>query len=169
MWVLNTWNVAGMTEELYSKFYFILMQLKLNGHKWLLSVILQSTFNRLMVLTIFLVCKYFSHSLECLSHYWLSLLLCRSLLVRSSTTYLFLSFFLFCFCCLFLMLSKAGGEGDDRGWDGWMASPTQWTWVWVNSRSWWWTGRPGVLRFMGWQRVGHDWATELNFDVITLK
>ena len=57
----------------------------------------------------------------------------------------------------------AGGEGDNRGWDGWMASPTQWTWVWVNSRSWWWTGRPGVLRFMGSQRVGHDWATELNW------
>ena len=58
----------------------------------------------------------------------------------------------------------AGGEGDDRRWDGWMASPTRWTWVWVNSRSWWWTGRPGVLRFMGLQRVGHDWATtELNW------
>ena len=56
----------------------------------------------------------------------------------------------------------AGGEGDDRGWDGWMVSPTRWTWVWVNSGSWWWTGRPGVLRFMGLQRVGHDWATELN-------
>ena len=42
-----------------------------------------------------------------------------------------------------------GGEGDDRGWDGWMASLTRWTWVWVNSGSWWWTGRPGVLRFMG--------------------
>ena len=55
----------------------------------------------------------------------------------------------------------AGGEGDDRGWDGWMASLTWWTWVWVNSRSWWWTGRPGVLRFMGSQRVGHDWATDL--------
>ena len=55
----------------------------------------------------------------------------------------------------------AGGEGDDRGWDGWMASPTRWTWVWVTSGSWWWTGRPGVLRFMGSQRVGHDWATEL--------
>ena len=57
----------------------------------------------------------------------------------------------------------ARGEGDDRGWDGWMASLTRWTWVWVNSRSWWWTGRPGVLRFMGLQRVGHDWATELNW------
>jgi len=56
----------------------------------------------------------------------------------------------------------AGGEGDDRGWDGWMASLTGWTWVWVNSRSWWWTGRPGVLRFMGSWRVGHDWETELN-------
>ena len=56
----------------------------------------------------------------------------------------------------------AGGEGDDRGWDGSMASPTQWTWIWVNSGSWWWTGRPGVLWFMGSQRVGHDWATELN-------
>ena len=56
----------------------------------------------------------------------------------------------------------AGGEGDNRGWDGWMASPTQCTWVWVNSGSWWWTGRPGMLRFMGSQRVGHDWVTELN-------
>ena len=55
----------------------------------------------------------------------------------------------------------AGGEGDDRGWDAWMASLTRWTWVWVNSGSWWWTGRPGVLRFMGSQRVGHDWATDL--------
>ena len=58
---------------------------------------------------------------------------------------------------------RAGGEGEDRGWDGWMASPTRWTWVWVNSGSWWWTGRPGVLWFMGSQRVGHDWATELNW------
>ena len=58
---------------------------------------------------------------------------------------------------------KAGGEGDDRGWDGWMASPTQWTWVWVNSGSWWWTGRPVMLQSMGSQRVGHDWATELNW------
>ena len=56
---------------------------------------------------------------------------------------------------------KAGGEGDDRGWDGWMASPTQWAWVWVNSGSWGWTGRPGVLQSMGSQRVRHDWATEL--------
>ena len=55
----------------------------------------------------------------------------------------------------------AGGEGDDRGWDGWMASLTRWMWIWVNSGSWWWTGRPGVLRFMGSQRVGHDWVTEL--------
>ena len=55
----------------------------------------------------------------------------------------------------------AGGKGDNRGWDGWMASPTWWTRVWVNSGSWWWTGRPGVLQFMGWQRVGHDWATDL--------
>ena len=56
---------------------------------------------------------------------------------------------------------KAGGEGDNRGWDGWMGSPTQWAWVWLNSRSWWWTGRPGVLQSMGSQRVGHDWAIEL--------
>ena len=56
----------------------------------------------------------------------------------------------------------AGGEGDDRGWDGWMASLTRWTWIWVNSGSWWWTGRPDVLRFMGSQRVGHDRETELN-------
>ena len=63
-----------------------------------------------------------------------------------------------------LMLGKieGGGEGDGRGWDCWMASPTQWIWVWVNSGSWWWTGRPGVLQFMGSQRVGHNWVTELN-------
>ena len=60
---------------------------------------------------------------------------------------------------------KAGGEGDARGWDGWMASLTRLTWVWVNSGSWWWTGRPGVLRFMGLQRVRHNWATELNWMV----
>ena len=60
-----------------------------------------------------------------------------------------------------LMLGKI--EGGRRGWDGWMASPTQWTWVWVNSRSWWWTGRPGVLQSMGSQRVRHNWATELNW------
>ena len=56
-----------------------------------------------------------------------------------------------------------GGEGDNRGWDGWMASPIQWTWVWVNSRSWWWTGRPDVLQSMGLQRVRHNWATELTW------
>ena len=55
----------------------------------------------------------------------------------------------------------AGGEGDDRGWDGWMSSLSPCTWVWVNSGSWWWTGRPGVLWFTGSQRVRHDWATEL--------
>ena len=57
----------------------------------------------------------------------------------------------------------AGGEGNDRGWGGWMASLTQRIWVWVNSGSWWWTGRPGVLRFAGSQRVRDDWATELNW------
>ena len=61
---------------------------------------------------------------------------------------------------------KVGGEGDNRGWDGWMASPTQWTWAWVSSRSWWWTGRPRVLQFMGSQRVRHDWATELNWSIM---
>ena len=59
---------------------------------------------------------------------------------------------------------KAGGEGDDRGWDDWMASPTQWTWVWINFRSWWWAERPGMLQSMGSQTVRHDWATELNWD-----
>ena len=56
-------------------------------------------------------------------------------------------------------------EKGKRGWDGWMASPTRWTWVLVNSGSWWWTGRPSVLWFMGSQGVGHDWATELNWKV----
>ena len=67
-----------------------------------------------------------------------------------------------------LVLGRIGGrgEGDNRGWDGWMASPTQWTWVWVDSRSWWWTGRLGMLWFMGSQRVGHDWATKLNWTEI---
>ena len=58
------------------------------------------------------------------------------------------------------------GEGDDRGWDGWMASFTWQTWVWVSTRSWWWTGKPGVLQSMGLQRVGHDWATELKTSCI---
>ena len=57
----------------------------------------------------------------------------------------------------------AGGEGNDRGCDGWMASLTWWRWILVNSGSWWWTGRPGVLRLMGSQRVRHDWVTELNW------
>ena len=61
---------------------------------------------------------------------------------------------------------RAGGERDDRRWDGWMVSPIQRTWVWVNSGSWWWTGRPGILWFMGSQRVEHDWATELNCNQI---
>ena len=62
----------------------------------------------------------------------------------------------------------AGGEEDDRGWDCWMASLTRWMWVWVNSRSWWWTGRSGVLQFMGSQRVGQDWAAELKWTDWTL-
>ena len=64
---------------------------------------------------------------------------------------------------------KAWGEGNERGWDGWMASPTQWTWVWVSSRSWWWTGKPSVLQSMGSQRVGHDWATELTWNQYNYK
>ena len=58
---------------------------------------------------------------------------------------------------------RSGGEGDNRGWFGWMASPTQWTWVWMDFGSWWGTGWPGVLRFIGSQRVGHDCATELRW------
>ena len=57
---------------------------------------------------------------------------------------------------------KVGGDGDDRGCDGWMASMAQWTWIWVSSGSWWWTGKPGVLESIRSQRVGHGWATELN-------
>ena len=59
---------------------------------------------------------------------------------------------------------KVEGEGEDRGWHGWMASPTQWTWVWVNSGSWWWTGRPDMLQSTGSKRVRHDWVTELNWN-----
>ena len=55
---------------------------------------------------------------------------------------------------------KAGGEGDNRGWDGQMSSPTQWTWVWASSGKWYRTGKPGMLQSRGLQRVGHDWATE---------
>ena len=57
---------------------------------------------------------------------------------------------------------RARGEGDDRGWNGWMTSPTQWTWVWANSRRWWRTGKPGVLQSVGSQRVGPDWETGPN-------
>ena len=59
---------------------------------------------------------------------------------------------------------KAGGEGADGGWDGWMVSLSRWTWVWVGSGSCWWTGKPGMLQSMGLQRVGHNWATELNWN-----
>ena len=62
---------------------------------------------------------------------------------------------------------KAGGEGDDRGWDGWMASPTQWTWVWASSGSWWWTGRPGVLQSTGLLRV--TWLSEWTTAKIFIK
>ena len=58
---------------------------------------------------------------------------------------------------------KAGGEGDIIAWDGWIASPTQWIWVWTSSGGWWWTGKPGVLQPMGSQRVIYDWVTELNW------
>ena len=67
---------------------------------------------------------------------------------------------------------RSGGEGANRGWNGWMASPTQRTWVWVNSGSWWWAGRtarPGVLQSMGSQRVGRDWVTELNFFICRMR
>ena len=68
-----------------------------------------------------------------------------------------------------LMLGKIEGRRrrNNKGWDGWMASPTRWTWVWVDSGSWWWTGRPGVLRFTGSKRVRHDWATKLNWTTVT--
>ena len=61
---------------------------------------------------------------------------------------------------------KMGEEGDDRGWDGWMASLTRWTWVWASSETWWWTGRPGMQLTMGSQRVGHGWVTELNLECL---
>ena len=63
---------------------------------------------------------------------------------------------------------RAGGEGDDRGWDGWMASPTQWTWVCISSGGWWRTGKPGVVQSMRSQRVGHNWETELNWFSMTV-
>ena len=65
-------------------------------------------------------------------------------------------------CCWEIL--KAGGEGDDRGWDGWMASLTRWIWVWASSRSWWWTAKPGMLQSMEVQRGGHIWVTELNWE-----
>ena len=64
---------------------------------------------------------------------------------------------------------KAGGEGDNRGWDGWMASLTRWTWVWASSGSWWRAGKPGILQAMGSQRVRHDWVTELNWKSSLIK
>ena len=85
-------------------------------------------------------------------------LFCRPLRIFHVYNHLYLRTSLWCWEGL-----GAGGEGDDRGWDGWMASLTRWTWIWVNSGSWWWTGRPGMLWFMGSQRVRHNWATELNW------
>ena len=68
-----------------------------------------------------------------------------------------------------LMLGKIEGSRrrDDRGWNGWMALPTWWTWVWASSRSWWWTGKPGLLQSTESQRLRHDWATKLNFHLLT--
>ena len=63
---------------------------------------------------------------------------------------------------------RTDGKEGDRGWDGWMASSTRWQWVWVDSGSWWWTGRPGVLQFMGSQRAGHNWVTELNWIIYSI-
>ena len=62
-----------------------------------------------------------------------------------------------------LMLGKIEGRRDNRGWDGWMALPMRWTWVWVSSGSWWWTRKSGMLQSMGSQRIGHDWVTEMNW------
>ena len=113
-----------------------------------------------------------SEKFPCNSHPSLSILLLRTKdqsLVCSSThismqMQINQCFYIFLPLIQILTRLKAGGEGDDRGWDGWMASPTQWTWIWVNFRSWWWTGRASVLRFMGSQSqtwLG-DW-TELNW------
>ena len=63
---------------------------------------------------------------------------------------------------------KAGGEGDNREWDGWMASLTWWTWVWASSGRWWRTGKPGMLQSMGSQRVSHNWATEQQLTPVVL-
>ena len=63
---------------------------------------------------------------------------------------------------------KVGEEGDDRGWDDWMASPTQWTWVWVSSGSWCYTGNPGMLQSTGSRRAGHDWVAELKLSFLVL-
>ena len=65
---------------------------------------------------------------------------------------------------LMLGMIEGGRRGDDRGWDGWMASPTQWTWIWVNSRSWWWTGKHGMLQSMGLQSLTrlNDWTEDSN-------
>ena len=60
---------------------------------------------------------------------------------------------------------KSGKEGDNKGWEGWMTSLTQWTWVWASSGSWWWTGKPGMLQSMGSQKVQHNWVTELNWGI----
>ena len=60
---------------------------------------------------------------------------------------------------------KAGGEGDNREWDSWRASPTRWTWVWVGSRNWWWTVKPGVLQSIGLQGIRHHWVTEMNWSI----
>ena len=66
-----------------------------------------------------------------------------------------------------LMMGKVGGEVDNRGWDGWMASSTQWTWVWASFESWRWTGKSGMLQSTGLQRVGHNWVTELTHKTLS--
>ena len=98
---------------------------------------------------------------------WLPCSLCHGDFFTLMFSYLFLAL-AECEKTLMPGMMNLGGEGDGRGWDGWMASPTQWTWVWVNSGSWWWTGKPGILQSMTLQRIGHDWATELNWTEMSI-
>ena len=145
---------------------------------------LVSSFSCAYLLSIYLFGKVCANilpikKLNHLYYYWVIFLKCTYILHWSNLSDIyFADTFSPSVICLFILLIVffiwcwerlgAGGEGDNRGWDGWMASPTQWTWVWVNSGSWWWTERPGVLRFMGSQRVGHDWATEGNWTELNL-
>ena len=139
-------NIGVLTPGLVFKYFIVVSRSVVSNSLWTRSYMLQW---RVRILQLKMLCDATKTQHSQINKNWNSELnsLCHCLKNREH----------------FPGLQWIPGEGDNRGWDGWMASWTRWTWVWVNSGSWWWTGRPGVLQLMGSQRVRHTWVTELNW------